>query len=667
MMMKKVEKPKALSLWTWKNALFVIVSLGLIAVVVMMGGGNGSFGMTSGDSSAQDLMEFINTMDSAQVDVNLNQYVGQLENKVLEPQSKPSTSNRNKNSQQPTNNRVLRVEEEDEGDFDVGQHRRERMDVYLAERAKCDSPDHPTGWVSIDMDKEVRDYGLQWRQTQQERYSERYMSLEMCEVEDESGESGWIFSRVGPMVGRGGYDWHSGGVQHMPRNPKGKFITAKMFAPITEDGEILSYPPVHAHHVHMGLDAVQHWHDSHGDSICSEALGGTACYLREEPEGYGFPLLESDKYSLDFMINDVRELGAPAMVFYLEASMRWSSDETITPVARANLRMHITNKHPFNTILLPLEDSVIWNTGKWLVDGRVVFSLEDQTPWVHSHRSFLKGEWAFAASPEELGLTQDLLEQTPQDQVPEGSNEISYTYDTSWIPRGQDAEKALFDKIKNSKAGMESLRCWMVPSEEEKTLEYVKGTDTSLEYPEAWQQNWDETWYDRVGQVHCNPWDFRKGDNYTIIAINGLRDELADLNKPNLQHIGFKLEYETTGDLWVGPNVEQFTPPFDDYSVPDDTHARGVGGVQTALYKFPVSYMQCFNSGTGCSAEERNSFAEWYYDKIAEEGPETFKKCDGCPTAIIQLLDEEAEDVLANDYGTCNPAVHVKDNLFKSF
>merc|ERR1712157_353763 len=82
-----------------------------------------------------------------------------------------------------------------------------------------------------------------------------------------------------------------------------------------------------------------------------------------------------------------------------EASMRWSSDETITPVARANLRMHITNKHPFNTILLPLEDSVIWNTGKWLVDGRVVFSLEDQTPWVHSHRSFLKGEWAFAASP----------------------------------------------------------------------------------------------------------------------------------------------------------------------------------------------------------------------------------------------------------------------------
>jgi hypothetical protein len=658
MMMKPVERKQSSSLWTWKNALFVIVSLGLVGVVVMMAGGSNSFQQ---QESSADLMEFINTMDS-------NPYVSQLESKVPHPKpNKQTPPPHPQSSSNNINNRVLRVTEEPE-DFDVGQHRRERMDAYLAERAKCDSPDHPTGWVSIDMDAEVRDYGLKWRQTQEEHYQERYISLEMCEVEDESGESGWVFSRVGPMVGRGGYDWHSGGVQHYPRNPKGKFITAKMFAPVTEEGEILSYPPVHAHHVHMGLDAVQHFLDSHGDSICSEELGGTACYLREEPEGYGFPLLESDKYSLDFMMNDVRALGSPALVFYLEASVRWSSDTTLKPVARANLRMHITNKHPFNTILLPLEDSVIWNTGKWLVDGRVVYSLKDQTPWVHSHRSFLKGEWGFAASPEELGLTQDLLEQTPQDQVPESSTEVSWTYDTSWMPRGQDAEKALFDKIKNSKAGMESLRCWMVPSEEEKTLEFVKGTDTSRAYPEAWQQNWEETWYDRVGQVHCNEWSFRKGDNYTIIAINGVRDELAgSLDKPNLQHVGFKMEYETTGDLYVGPNVEQFTPPFDDYSVPDDPKGHGVGGVQTALYKLPVSYMQCFNSGTGCSDEDRNSFAEWYYAKIAEKGEETFKSCESCPTAIIKLLDEEAEDVLANDYGTCNPAVHVKDNLFKSF
>jgi hypothetical protein len=537
---------------------------------------------------------------------------------------------------------------------DVGQHRRQRMEAYLSERAKCDdrSTQESTGWVSLDLDAANITYKSAWEDGERKLGKQtRYAGFSLCEVEDESASSGWIFTRMGPFLGRGGYDWHSGGIHNVPRNPKAKFITAKMFAPVLPDGRILGYPPVHTHHVHYSLDSVQHFLDSHGDSICSEEQGGTACYLREQPEGYGLPLLESDQYTLDFMLNDVREAGSPALTFYLETSVRWSSDMTLTQASRANLRMHNT-KHSYKTVLLPLEDeSVVWNTGKWLVDGRVIYSPLDQTPWVHSHRSFLRGEWAFAASPEDLGLTSDLLQQTPQESVPEGSSETSKDRDMCWIkfPRGKDAKRSLFDKIKNSKAGMESLRCWMVPSEEERTLEFVKGTDTSLAYPEAWQQGWDETWYDRVGQVHCNEWSFRKGDNYTIVAINGLHDELAGLDKPNLQHYDFKLEYESTGDM-IGPNLEVYAPFADEFST--------AKGAVESMYKIPVSYMKCLTEGgvhkEDCTAEARNLFAQAYYDGL-ESGEvlgEEYKRS----------LESSGEEVLRTEYNMSNPEIHVHDH-----
>ena len=49
---------------------------------------------------------------------------------------------------------------------------------------------------------------------------------------------------------------------------------------------IVSPPPdAFIHYIRVSSSA-QHWFDSHGDSICTEEMGGLACYLREEPEGY---------------------------------------------------------------------------------------------------------------------------------------------------------------------------------------------------------------------------------------------------------------------------------------------------------------------------------------------------------------------------------------------
>eukprot|EP00212_Chloropicon_laureae_P001988 CAMPEP_0197486226 /NCGR_PEP_ID=MMETSP1311-20131121/1153_1 /TAXON_ID=464262 /ORGANISM="Genus nov. species nov., Strain RCC856" /LENGTH=56 /DNA_ID=CAMNT_0043029189 /DNA_START=1 /DNA_END=168 /DNA_ORIENTATION=- len=55
------------------------------------------------------------------------------------------------------------------------------------------------------------------------------------------------------------------------------------------------------------------------------------------------------------------------------------------------------------------------------------------------------------------------------------------------------------DRIGRSEAGMDALRCWLVPGEspDARTLDHIAGTDTAGDsYPEAWQQNWEDSWYD---------------------------------------------------------------------------------------------------------------------------------------------------------------------------
>ena len=126
--------------------------------------------------------------------------------------------------------------------------------------------------------------------------------------------------------------------------------------------------------------------------------------------------------------------------------------------------------------------------------------------------------------------------------------------------------EALMERIESSEAGMAALRCFMRSSDGEKTLERVNETDSSSRYPEAWRQNWKGNWYDRAGEVHCDPWSFKAGDNYTVVAMNGIDDryewtpDQRDFSTM-MQHGIFFLNYETDGDGGeeaVGPTMEVF-------------------------------------------------------------------------------------------------------------
>jgi len=447
------------------------------------------------------------------------------------------------------------VEEEDVRFENYRQH---KLDAYMSLRgAQCDETKR---WISMDMAREGMINGyLYGNHSAAGAREERYLSMTTCAIEAKDGKSGWQVYRVGPFVGSGGYDWHQAFVHPLPKPPKAKFLTGKLAAPVTISGDIIGYPPIYSHHVHTKVNGIEHVLESHGDTTCAKENGGKACYMHTYPEGYGLPFngaKEDDDYlSLDFLLIDKREFPAPPMVFFKEIAVRWSSEDNLTPISTAMLHAHASKGSPFATTMVAQRPSLMWNTGTWITDGKVLISPRDQLPWFHAHKPYFRAMWAFAARPEDLGLTRDLLQKV-DDQI---NNMKPRDYDYVWAPDGEDPVEALKNRINGSEAGWDSLRCWLAPGEGERILERVEATDSSAEYPEAWNQNWKGNWYDRAGEVHCKPWSFKKGDHYTIVTLNGVHDEMKDQNILTLQHNGFWMVYESEGPE-VGPNFEVYGP-----------------------------------------------------------------------------------------------------------
>ena len=454
--------------------------------------------------------------------------------------------------------------------------REKKLDEYKAQRnEQCDDQGK---WVSFtfSVDSETEDgqnelhaeYDYADSQFNPTIEAERDVTLQSCEVEDEGGESGWIIHRIGPMVGIGGYDKHEVTVMNLPHPRKAKFVTGKVMAPVYENGEFAGFPPLHTHHMMAGFSGVTHAFESHGDAVCHEDYGGESCYLISYPEGYGLPYVnESVPYqdgfaTLSIVLNDVRrhdESVTPhPMVFYGEVAFKWSAKvNEIKPVSMAALHMQ-GHTHYYRANIVSKKPNLRWSTGKWPVDGKVIISPEDQLPWFHAHRSYFTAFWAFAASPEELGLTTDLLEKVGDNNVTK--NGPLDEYDLVWVP--EDPTKALEEKVARSKKGLKSLRCWLIASDQEVVLEFVNETVPSPELSEPWQQNWKGSWYDRAGEVHCNPWSFKKGDSYTVVGMNGIDDRYNWTHDQSdfftmMQHNILFILYETTGPE-LGPTMEMF-------------------------------------------------------------------------------------------------------------
>jgi hypothetical protein len=127
-MAAKATKKDAPAMWcsTRTKACIALVAAGLIAAVVMMTRGTT---LQNGGASSS-VMKYISTMGSG---------------------------NKGKHAATGTL-------DYDYDNMDVGQHRKQRMEAYLSERAKCDdrSSQQSSGWVSVDMDANNITYNSEW-------------------------------------------------------------------------------------------------------------------------------------------------------------------------------------------------------------------------------------------------------------------------------------------------------------------------------------------------------------------------------------------------------------------------------------------------------------------------------------------------------------------------
>ncbi|QDZ24797.1 hypothetical protein HOP50_14g73370 [Chloropicon primus] len=437
--------------------------------------------------------------------------------------------------------------------------RERKLEEYTRNRnSQCDDQGK---WYSVTLP--LMSYTYTWSQfeTDPEESQPKEIGLQACEVDAEDGQSGWLVYRFGPMIGVGGYDKHEVLIGDLPPPKKAKYITGKMAAPVYPNGEVAGFPPVHTHHNMLGLSGVVHAFEAHGDAVCTSNLGGNSCYLISYPKGHGIPFVNDtdvrDYLTINANFNDVRrndETTTPnPMIFYGEVGIEWTSIEDTRPIS--SLALHMAGaKHSFAANIVTKRQSLRWNTGVWPANGEIIISPEDQMPWFHAHRSYFTAFWAFASSPEDLGLTSDLLKPVDDNNVTK--NGPLDMFDKVWTP--EDPIQALSDKI--GLKGKESMRCWLMHNEDEKVLEFVEGSDSSSKYPSAWQQDWKASYYDRAGEVHCKPWSFKKGERYTVVALNGLDPHFNWTHDQSdfftmMQHNILFLPYKSHGPE-LGPTME---------------------------------------------------------------------------------------------------------------
>lgn len=245
---------------------------------------------------------------------------------------------------------------------------------------------------------------------------ERVQALrsQWCVTQGSSGHE-FRMRRLGPFSSSGGFDWHKMKLED-PYNLRAEVqqgnvhLSGFMALPVGVDGEVIGNPPVHIHHANLGpnpngssLARLSQWH---GDSQCSEAEGGTACYITTLPQGLGFPTSQELRLDIDF--NDVRPANSTPMEFWLETAISIIKPAGPTPVHQVGtvilgvpFRYHWWNTADFQRLYFVPSDhpSALWMTARMPTSGTFV----DGKLETHQHM-FDKALVFSGVTPKQLGL-----------------------------------------------------------------------------------------------------------------------------------------------------------------------------------------------------------------------------------------------------------------------
>lgn len=395
----------------------------------------------------------------------------------------------------------------------------------------------------------------------------------LCRIpQDDGGE--YIIQKIGPLVSVGNYDYWQIGWQDvwelsktLLEHPDGIMFTESFTGAVDDNGKVLGFPPIHIHHIHVtpqpGVKYKQSFADcfqarnysecawgvnlaieQHGDYQCLEGDGGTDCLLEKTGDGYAKVL--KTPVDIEGEDNDVRAPNSTPMRWWHQAVIRWFPKRAfLQPLSQhffVGPGRHDPADQRTDVWVFPVKTDVpqlYWYTGLMKIDGRMVRNK------LHSHNTMFRNAFWFNARPEDLGLDD------PKFQV------------------GWDAWKPLsLDGVGLSAGAVTRL---LLSKLEESSARY------DIECPggfgsckrsrphivcESWVQNvkvgdpisGKRFSYDRRAPACCRPWNFSKGDAYTVVAfIAPLRSPLGPWSPNKIpsvanMHVHWLMTFSTPDD-----------------------------------------------------------------------------------------------------------------------
>eukprot|EP00602_Paraphysomonas_sp_CaronLab_P007625 CAMPEP_0185022866 /NCGR_PEP_ID=MMETSP1103-20130426/5566_1 /TAXON_ID=36769 /ORGANISM="Paraphysomonas bandaiensis, Strain Caron Lab Isolate" /LENGTH=649 /DNA_ID=CAMNT_0027555137 /DNA_START=113 /DNA_END=2062 /DNA_ORIENTATION=- len=406
------------------------------------------------------------------------------------------------------------------------------------------------------------------------------MKASECHLYNEDGST-WAVTRVGPMHTNGGYDWLQLGWDDLfgfsavlKDHPDGIYIVEQYMSPVLEDGTRLSNPPIHVHHMHSGPDpyvrqrmdpmtcAIRGLNcfnplrtlETHGDYVCVAEDGGNDCHVESFHEGYG--KLITHTLGLEGEINDVRPHHSETLVWYWEIGARWVPKATTGPGASLKaMSLHnmagpgtydpkVQRSFLFTFPTPSDRQSMFWYTGRLQNHGKMLRMK------IHAHNTIFREAIIFAASPEQLGMTE--LNGFPMDKPHLPVDVVAAGFESN-----EALKRFLLLNLQRSQERYDAL-----PSDQHRTNEKTCGYPNEacvVSRPKAICQSFahleiiDGFAFDRRQPTCCDPWEWPSGQVFTVVGFSEHQGYPLGPHAPDMKdipptlpgHVGYWLTYDS--------------------------------------------------------------------------------------------------------------------------
>ncbi|KAL1495901.1 hypothetical protein AB1Y20_014544 [Prymnesium parvum] len=282
-------------------------------------------------------------------------------------------------------------------------------------------------------------------------------------------EGEWTAYAVGPFETDGGYFWTSvdailkEDTKYLPaKNFQGMYAFSQdYFGSVSDNYDIVSYPPIHQHHFHFGYSRAIASEDSfikpyydyvhskgmkgyvpselmatHGEDQCTDNEGGAKCTIRTAPPGYAY--IERGPLSFTNGFNDVRPANSPIMSTRQVVVLKSAKPEKIKYMMSLDyITAHYVDDSRLTFHVRPVDDALVWNEVFVPFDNVVEANM-------HAHAEHARDFWWF---------------QGPADDVFDDVNSMAKSYRVVDYTPGITASTMLNIRARQLKPNPATLAC----------------------------------------------------------------------------------------------------------------------------------------------------------------------------------------------------------------